>query len=140
MPKITIDEFNDLLAREMGWAVDSGLSLESLGEGEAVMRLRYSDALIRPGGSISGPAMMMLADAVMYPTLMSAIGLVKMAVTTNFNINFLLKPELADLIAHGRALKIGRRLAVLEVDIFSDGLEAPVAHATGTYSIPPQET
>ena len=102
MSKITIDEFNDLLRREMSWLVDNGVSLVSLGDGEAVMRLRYSDDLIRPGGTISGPAMMMLADAVMYPTLMSAIGLVKMAVTTSFNINFLQKPKLADLIAKGR--------------------------------------
>ena len=140
MSKITIDEYNDLLRREMSWAIDTGMSLESLGDGEAVMRLRYSDHLVRPGGTISGPAMMTLADAVMYPTLMSAIGLVTMAVTTSFNINFLQKPKLADLIAHGRALKIGRRLAVLEVEIFSDGLETPVAHATGTYSIPPGDT
>ena len=137
MSKITIDEFNDLLHREMSSAVDSGMSLESLGDGEAVMRLKFSDDLIRPGGTISGPAMMMLADATMYPTLMSAIGLVSLAVTTSFNINFLRRPKPVDLIAKGRALKIGRRLAVMEVEIFSDGLDAAVAHATGTYSIPP---
>ena len=125
------------MAREMPWATEDGLVLQSLGKGEAVMRLPFSTTKLRPGGTISGPAMMMLADATMYAVVLSSIGIVELAVTTNFSINFLLRPKPADLIAQGRTLKIGRRLAVLEVDILSEGLEGPVAHATGTYSIPP---
>jgi uncharacterized protein (TIGR00369 family) len=137
MSRITIDEFDNLMKQEMPWAIEDGLSLESLGKGEAVMRLPISATNLRPGGTISGPAMMSLADATMYAAVLSAIGFIETAVTTSFNINFLRKPKSVELTAHGRTLKIGCRLAVLEVNIYSDGLEDPVAHATGTYSIPP---
>ena len=79
--------------------------------------------------------MMMLADATMYAVVLSMIGKVELAVTTSFNINFLRKPTESDLIAEGKIIKLGKRLAVLEVSIFSK--EDIVAHATGTYSIPP---
>jgi len=137
VPKITISDFNHLLETEMPWALEAGLTLESLGAGKAVMRLPFSDSMLRPGGTVSGPTMMMLADANMYAVVLSSIGIVKLAVTTSFNINFLHRPSPADLIAEGRALKIGRRLAIIEVTIHSDGHDEPVAHATGTYSIPP---
>lgn len=137
MPKITIEEFDKLLAAEMPWALEAGLRLESIGAGEAVMRLPFDENMLRPGGTVSGPTMMMLADANMYAVVLSTVGIVKLAVTTSFNINFLHRPSPADLMAEGRALKIGRRLAVVEVTIHSDGHDEPVAHATGTYSIPP---
>ena len=81
--------------------------------------------------------MMSLADVCMYGVVLSAIGQVKLAVTTSFNINFLYRPAPADLLAEGRLLKLGKRLAVIEVALHSDGHDEPVAHATGTYSIPP---
>ncbi len=137
MPKITISDFNYLLETEMPWALEVGLSLDSLGDGQAIMRLPFDENMLRPGGTVSGPTMMMLADANMYAVVLSLIGIVKLAVTTSFNINFLHRPSPADLIAEGRILKVGRRLAVVEVTIHSDGHEEPVAHATGTYSIPP---
>jgi len=137
MPKISIAEFDHLLETEMPWALEAGLALDSLGKGQAVMRLPFRDSMLRPGGTVSGPTMMMLADANMYAVVLSAIGVVRLAVTTSFNINFLQRPSPADLIAEGRALKIGRRLAVVEVNVHSDGHDDPVAHATGTYSIPP---
>ena len=71
--------------------------------------------------------------------VLGAIGIVKLAVTTSFNINFLHRPSLADLMAEGRLLKLGKRLAVVEVTLHSDGHDEPVAHATGTYSIPPDK-
>lgn len=137
MPKITIEDFNQLLESEMPWALEAGMFLEKLGPGTAKIRIPYNEGMLRPGGTISGPTMMMLADALMYAVVLSEIGKVALAVTTSFNINFLKKPRPADLIAEGKTLKIGRRLAVVEVSIFSDGLLNPVAHATGTYSIPP---
>lgn len=79
--------------------------------------------------------MMMLADACMYAVVLSMIGKVKLAVTTSFNINFLRKPSESDLRAEGEIIKLGKRLAVLEVSIFNQ--VDIVAHATGTYSIPP---
>jgi len=93
MPKITITEFERLLETEMPWALDSGLVLDEIGKGTAVMRLPYRKDMLRPGGTVSGPTMMMLADANMYAVVLSAVGEVKLAVTTSFNINFLHRPK-----------------------------------------------
>ncbi|PPR67962.1 MAG: hypothetical protein CFH03_01568 [Alphaproteobacteria bacterium MarineAlpha3_Bin2] len=140
MPKVSVDKFNALMAEEMPWAVDVGMTLESIDAGKAVMRLPFDDGMLRPGGTVSGPTMMALADATMYAVVLSAIGIVKLAVTISFNINFLHRPPPADLMADGRLLKLGKRLAVIEVTLHSDGHKEPVAHATGTYSIPPERT
>lgn len=106
------------------------------------MRLLYHERHLRPGGTISGPALMTLADMAMYFAVLSMIGPVALAVTTNLNINFLRKPAPADVIAECRLLKLGSRLAVGDVLMFSDmpnGKEEPVAQATLTYSIPPSQ-
>lgn len=111
--------------------------LIELGEGSATMRLPVADQHLRPGGTVSGPAMMALADVAVYAALLSRIGPVSLAVTTNLNINFLRKPAAdADLIAEAQMLKVGRRLGVGEVTVRSVGDQEPVAHATLTYSIP----
>ncbi len=136
MSQISIDDFNKILTEEMPWAVDTKMTLEKISEGEAVMRLPYDKRSIRPGGSISGPHMMMLADACMYAVVLSLIGKVKLAVTTNFNVNFLRKPTESDLIAEGKIIKIGKRLAIMEVRVMTTVENKLVAHATGTYSIP----
>ena len=99
------------------------------------MVLPYDDKLLRPGGTIAGPFMMQLADVCMYAVVLSLIGEVKLAVTTHLNINFLRKPADSDLVGIGEIIKMGKRLAVIEVSIYSD--DKLVAHATGTYSIPP---
>ncbi len=116
----------------------SGLSIEAVWEGGGRVRQAYSDGSVRPGGTISGPTMMALADFAMYVAVLTAIGPVPLAVTTNLNINFLRKPARRDLVAEARLLKLGGRLAVGEVTIRSDGEDAPVAHVTSTYSIPPR--
>ena len=126
------------MAAEMPWAIEVGMALEEIGKGTAKMRFPYNTSMLRPGGTISGPSMMALADACMYAVIMSAIGQVALAVTTNLNINFLRKPGQKDIIAEGKILKLGKRLAVMEVAIYSDGDPEPVAHVTGTYSIPPR--
>jgi uncharacterized protein (TIGR00369 family) len=101
------------------------------------LRQRYSDSMLRPGGTISGPTLMALADCAMYVVLLSAIGPVALAVTTNLSINFLRKGVPGhDLIAEARLLKIGRRLAVGEVLLLSASSPDPIAHVTATYSIP----
>ncbi len=137
MPKITVDEFNALMVKEMPWAVESGMTAEEIGPDHATVRLPFNESMLRPGGTVSGPTMMALADATMYAVVLGGIGIVKLAVTTSFNINFLHRPSPADLMAEGRLLKLGKRLAVIEVTLHSDGHDEPVAHATGTYSIPP---
>ncbi len=103
------------------------------------VRQRYSDKMLRPGGTISGPTLMALADCAMYVVLLSAIGPVGLAVTTNLNINFLRKGAAEqDVIAEARLLKLGKRLAVGEVTLFSADSADPIAHVTATYSIPNQ--
>ena len=101
------------------------------------VRQRYSERMLRPGGTISGPTLMALADCAMYVVLLSAIGPVGLAVTTNLNINFLRKGVAEqDVVAEARLLKLGKRLAVGEVALFSGDSPDPIAHVTATYSIP----
>lgn len=140
MSKISIQHFQDLIQNELFWADDVGLSLEQVNNGYAVMRLPYDERSVRPGGTISGPHMMLLADACMFAVVLSMIGDVKLAVTTNLNINFLRKPSQSDLLAEGKIIKLGKRLAVIEVSIVTADENEIVAHATGTYSIPPHTT
>lgn len=113
-----------------------GLAIERVGYGDIRVRRHFQKNSIRPGGTISGPTMMELADFAMYVAVFSAVGPQPLAVTTNLNINFLRKPEQADLIADARLMKVGKRLAVGEVTIYSEGMPEPVAHVTSTYSIP----
>jgi uncharacterized protein (TIGR00369 family) len=101
------------------------------------VRQRYNERMLRPGGTISGPTLMALADCAMYVVLLSAIGPVGLAVTTNLNINFLRKgAAMQDVIAEARLLKLGKRLAVGEVTLLSGESVDPIAHVTATYSIP----
>lgn len=138
MPKITVQEFDHIIQTELPWAKDIGMVCESIGKAQAVLRLPFNDNMLRPGGTVSGPTMMALADACMYGVILSAIGPVKLAVTTSFNINFLHRPAPGDLLCEGKILKLGKRLAVMDVILHSEGHDEPVAHATGTYSIPPE--
>ncbi|RLA15987.1 MAG: PaaI family thioesterase [Gammaproteobacteria bacterium] len=137
MSKVSAVEFTDIIQAELPMAAESGIYLQTMEYGTADIILPYNDNSLRPGGTIAGPQMMMLADVCMYAVVLSMIGEVKLAVTTNFNINFLRKPRACDLIARGKIIKLGKRLAIIEVSIYSD--EDIVAHATGTYSIPPIE-
>lgn len=113
-----------------------GLMIERVDYADIRVRRHFQEGYIRPGGTISGPTMMELADFAMYVAVFSAVGPQPLAVTTNLNINFLRKPGKGDLIAEARLMKVGKRLAVGEVTIFSEGLAEPVAHVTSTYSIP----
>jgi uncharacterized protein (TIGR00369 family) len=135
---MTVAELNRFLATEFPQVFhgDSGLSIEQVWHGGGRVRQAYQPQFIRPGGTISGPTMMALADFAMYVGVLASIGPVPLAVTTNLNINFLRKPEARDLIAECRLLKLGKRLAVGEVNIHSEALDELVAHVTSTYSIP----
>jgi uncharacterized protein (TIGR00369 family) len=110
--------------------------VEEVGPMTARLRCDYHERHLRPGGTISGPTMMALADLALYVAILAQIGPVGLAVTTSLNYNFLRKPGQAALIAECRLLKLGRRLAVGEVSLFSQGESEIVCHATGTYSIP----
>lgn len=104
----------------------------------AVIRQQIRDDHLRPGGTVSGPTMFTIADCAFYMAVLGMIGREALTVTTNLNINFLRKPPVADLRAEARILKLGRLLATGDVTVWSEGLDAPVAHATTTYAIPPK--
>jgi uncharacterized protein (TIGR00369 family) len=133
------DTFNRLAEAELPLAHQLGFRAVSIGDGAATVRMPCDDVMLRPGGTISGPVMMGLIDFGMYAALMGAIGQVELAVTTNLNINFLRRPAPAPVTAECGVLKLGKRLAVLEATLYSQGADQPIAHATGTYSIPPDD-
>ena len=120
--------------------VDGQLRIESIPQDGIVMRLLVNEAHLRPGGTVSGPTMFMLADVGVYLAILARIGPVALAVTTGCSMDFMRKPAAEkDLLCEVRLLKLGRSLAVGDALIFSDGQDAPVARATMTYSIPPQK-
>ncbi len=137
-PKLTRKQLETLLRAEFPemFNAESGYALEELWYGGARVRRYFHPQSLRPGGTVAGPIMMALADFTMYLAVLSAIGWMPLAVTTNLSINFLKKPEPRDLVAQARLIKLGKRLAVGEIGIRSDGNEDLVAHATATYSIP----
>lgn len=90
----------------------------------------------RPGGTLSGPTMMALADTSAWMAILAQLGPVLLAVTTSLHIDFLRKPRLDDLMARARVLKLGRKLAVVDVELFSRNSSDLVAKAQVTYSIP----
>ncbi len=112
--------------------------VESIGEGTSVLRQKIGHEHLRPGGTVSGPTLMSVADCAAYVAILGKAGEVALAVTTSLNINFLRKPSSdRDIIGKCRLLKAGKRLMVCEISLFSEGLPEPVAHVTATYSIPP---
>ncbi len=141
-PRMSAEQLTAFLFAEFPEAFfeGCGLTIESVRHLGARVRQDYRPQFTRPGGTISGPTMMALVDTAMYVAVLASIGPVPLAVTTNLTINFLRKPEPRALIAECRLLKLGQRLAVGEVGLVSEGGEALVAHATSTYSIPPDPT
>jgi uncharacterized protein (TIGR00369 family) len=136
--KMTVPELEQFLLREFPQAFSAGdITIEAADGASCRLRRRYSDQMLRPGGTVSGPTLMALADVAMYVVLLSAVGPVGLAVTTNLNINFLRKGAPGhDVLALARLLKLGKRLAVGEVSLMSEGSPDPIAHVTATYSIP----
>jgi len=137
-PKLTRKELVELLGAEFPemFNARSGYTIEKVWQGGCIVRRHFSRNSLRPGGTLSGATMMALADFAVYVAVLASVGWVPLAVTTNLTINFLKKPAARDLIAETRLIKLGKRLAVGEVDIRSDGEGELVAHVTSTYSIP----
>jgi len=137
-PKLTRKKLEALLSAEFPQMFDPerGYAIERVWLGGCRLRRHFHPKSLRPGGTVSGPIIMALADVAMYVAVLSAIGWVPLAVTTNLTINFLRKPAPRDLLAEAKLLKLGKRLAVGEVGIRSVGGDELVAHATLTYSIP----
>lgn len=131
----TATELNEFLARDFP---QNRCRVERCGGMGATVRRRIADADLRPGGTVSGPVMTEVADSALYLAILAEIGLQPMAVTTSLTMNFLRKPAGdRDLLGECRLLKVGRNLAMGEVTLYSEGVAEPVAHATGTYALPP---
>ena len=118
----------------------SKCSVDAVGDKSATIRHNIGEAELRPGGTVSGPVMMFVADVALYVAILGEIGIVPLTVTTSLNINFLRKPAANKaIIGKCKLIKVGRSLAIGEVSIYSEGSEGEddmVAHAVGTYAIP----
>lgn len=134
---LTALEVQTLIRDGLPMAEDIDLRIDRLDEKGVLARVPFHAKLVRPGGTLSGPTIMALGDAAMYAVVLGCLGRVEMAVTSNLNINFLLKPRPVDLLAEASILRLSRRQAVCEVSLYSAGNENElVAHVTGTYALP----
>ena len=136
-PILELDELEAFLG-EVFPQIEDELALEEIGPMTARMRLVVDERHLRPGGTVSGPSMVLLADCAFYAALLAMIGREALTVTTSLAINFLSKPEPRPIIGEARILKLGKLLAVGEVSLSQD--DRLVAHATTTYAIPPRRS
>lgn len=129
------DEISKFISKEFP---QCKAQIEEVGQRGSIVRHQIGVDELRPGGTVSGPVLMTVADVAIYVAILGQIGLVALAVTTSLNINFLSKPASdRDIIGVCKLIKVGKNLVVGEVTLYSEGLDEPVAHAVGTYSIPP---
>lgn len=137
-PVMNADDLNAFL-KEVFQQVADDFVVDHVGEGKVIMRLLTQDKHLRPGGTVSGPAMFGLADVAAYVVTLSQIGPKALAVTTNCAIDFMRKPRAGvPLVAKARLLKLGKQLSVTDVLLYSEGMDEPVARASLTYAIPPR--
>ena len=139
-PVLTTDEVNELLARvypELNAQLGSYEAVDVFAGG-CTVRLNADERHLRPGGTVSGPSLFTLADIGGYVCVLSHAGPDALSVTTNLNINFLRKAEAGPVDGHCRILKLGKSLMVFDIDIVAGTDRQTVAHAVGTYSIPPK--
>ena len=134
-PRLTVAEITEFLDQVFP-QLRGQMVIEEVGPMRARMRMPIDASHLRPGGTVSGPAIITLADCTFYVATLAMIGREALAVTTSLSINFLRKPARRDLIGEARILKLGQRLSVGDVTLTSEGDDRPVAHATMTYAIP----
>ena len=137
VPVMTVSELTAYVEQVFPQAEAYGWKVEALEPSAITVSMTATGADLRPGGTVSGPTMFALADVAAYLLVLAHVGEVALAVTTNLSINFLSKPQPGMLVADGRLLKLGKRLAICEIHIHSPGEETLVAQATATYSLPP---
>jgi acyl-coenzyme A thioesterase PaaI-like protein len=133
------DEISAFLADVFPGALDAFV-IEHVEPYAARVRMVFTPMRLRPGGTISGPSLMTLADTSMWIALLAMIGRVPLSVTSHLDIDFLRKPAPCDVIGHARLLKLGRRLAAGDVLMYSDGETQPCARSSVTYAIPSSYT
>jgi uncharacterized protein (TIGR00369 family) len=138
LARVTAEEFRQVLREGMPTAAAMAFEVVTLERGLAVLRLATTPRDLRPGGTVAGPVLFGFADLAMYAAVMSAVGNVPLAVTTDATVHFLRRPKAGVLVARARLLKEGQRLVVGEVTVCHEGEdEDPVAHVVMTYSVPP---
>lgn len=137
MSKLSAREIEDFIHRSFTSDEDEPMiRIEEVEPTRARLRLRSHARNVRPGATVSGPIQMTLADTAAWTMILHNLGLsAAPSVTSNLNMSFLSRPEPVDLIAEVQLLKLGKRLSVSEVRLFSDGKVEPVAHATVTYAV-----
>lgn len=129
-------QLNEFLVRDFP---QTRCTVVALAERTATVRHPVGEAELRPGGTVSGPVLMAVADVAIYVAILAEIGIVPLTVTTQLGVNFMRKPVAGrDILGVCTLLKLGRSLAVGEVALYSQGKDEMVAHAVGTYSIPPR--
>lgn len=138
-PRLDQEGIGRLLAEHFPQAGDAASWLAGAGEGWVELVLPFSTDQLRPGGTLSGPTLMMLADVAMYFLVLTHIGPEPLAVTSSLHIDFLRRPAATDLRARAELLRLGKGLAVGRVEMSSVGDPRPVAHATVTYALPRTE-
>lgn len=133
--KLTAEEVEALIRAGLPAAMEGAIAVEAAEPGYARIRIPFRPTMLRPGNRISGPALFAAADTAMYAAVLAHLGPAVMAVTSDLNMHFLRAAAPRDLIAEARLLRLGRRSAVLRVDVAAEG-EAMAAHATGSYALP----
>lgn len=134
---LTAEQVQVLIREGVPMAEDIDLRVDRLDGDCALARVPFQAKLVRPGGTLSGPTLMALADAAMYAVVLGRLGRVEMAVTSSLNINFLARPSPTDLLAEATILRLSKRQAVCEVLLYAAGArDNLVAHVTGTYALP----
>lgn len=137
MPRMDAQALERFLDDTFPQARAAGFRIAAVDDARVELTLRTTAAHLRPGGTVSGPTLMTLADSAAYFIILARLGPVALAVTTNLEIHFLRKPEPGELRATATLLKLGKRIAVARVEIHGDDGGELLAHATVTYSIPP---
>ncbi len=139
MSAITLAEFNRIIAADAPFVPVFGIETVAIGEGTATLRVAQRPDLLRGPrrDRMAEPVLMALADLTLYAVVLSHVGPVALAVTTSMAVDILEPPGAASVVAHGRTLKAGARLVVAAVSIVAEDDGRPIAHCTGTYSLPP---
>ncbi len=138
-PVLNADELNSYISEVYPQILEQypGHYIMEVSPGKVIVRMDTDERHIRAGGTVSGPTLFSLADMGGYACALSHVGREALAVTTNLNINFMRKAAPGPLLAHCTILKLGKRLMVFDCSITSGTSEETIAHATGTYAIPP---
>lgn len=135
---LNLEQINTLLAQHFPQVSDE-ISIDTLSHDTSIVRLSTQHRHLRPGGTVSGPAMFLLADVAAYIGILAQAGDKTLAVTTSANIDFLRKPKAnRDVLAHTKVIKLGKQLAVVEVYLYSEHETDTVARAALTYALPPK--